>query len=154
MEQISNGRFIQIFFAILLLLTGLQSCKTEKDADNSFTLDQIKYEINDGGVGYDVNTDNSLNPNKTSFIVTLHVTNLSSNKIILDSSNFKLTDENGIPVSLKTKWNDTDISNMYKQEIDPGKFTDFMLTYSVPNDGHYDLHIISPVSKTEMKVHY
>jgi hypothetical protein len=136
-----------------ILIFALHGCKSKK-AGNSFILDNIQYESNDGGVGYNVKNDNSLDLNKASFVATLHITNLSKSSINLDSSKFKLTDENGTIFSLETKMNNTDVSAMYKQKIEPGEAIDYLLTFTIPKEGHYNLHIISPVSSTEEVIHY
>jgi len=144
------------FYHILLitiLILAFQQCKSKK-VDKSFILDNIKYELNDGGIGYDVKSDNSLDLNKTSFVAALHITNSSKELINLDSSSFKLTSETGTAFSLQTKMGGTDVSAMYKQEMKPGDETDYTLTFSVPKEGHYNLHIISPISKSEKVIHY
>jgi len=151
-------QFLKKSFQVLLLPTIIliftfQACNSTQKG-NSFVLDNIQYESNDGGIGYGAKDDNSLDLNKTSFVATFHITNLSKNTINLDSSNFKLINENGTPFSLETKMNDTDISAIYKQKIEPGEAIDYMLTFTVPKEGHYNLHIISPISKTEEVIHY
>lgn len=151
--QFFENFFRQILLTTLILIFALQGCESKK-TEHSFILDNIKYELNDGGVGYDVKNDNSLDLNKTSFLAMLHITNLSKSIINLDSSKFKLTDENGISFSLITKMNDTDVSTMYKQNIEPGEAIDYMLTFTVPKEGHYNLHIISPISSKEEVIHY
>ena len=148
------GKFSQmILISAVISIFALYGCNSKK-TDSTFILDNIQYELNNGGVGYGVKSDNSLDLNKTSFVAMLHITNHSKNVIDLDSSKFKLTDENGMPFSLVTKMNDIDVSVMYKQNIEPGQSIDYMLTYDVPKDGHYNLHVISPISSAERVIHY
>ena len=139
--------------SLSIIIFALHGCKSKK-AENSFILDNIQYELNDGGVGYNVKSDNSLDSSNTSFSAMLHITNLSKSTINLDSSKFKLASENGISIPLKTNMNGVDVSVMYKQKIKPGEAIDYMLTFAVPKDGHYNLHIISPISNTEEVIHY
>ena len=145
--------FQQILAITIIVVFALYGCESKKTGE-SFILDNIQYELNSGGVGYDVKDDNSLDLNKASFIAILRITNLTKSMIKFDSSNFKLTDKNKVSVSLKTKMSDTDVSAMYKKEIEPGATIDHMLTFPVPKEGHYDLHIISPLSGKEKILHY
>ena len=143
----------KISLTAIIFMFAFCGCKSKK-TENTFILDNIQYQLNDAGVGYDVKNDNTLDLNKTTFVATLHITNLSQNVINLDSSKFKLTGEDGRPFSLVTKMNGIDVSVMYKQNIEPGQAVDYMLTFAVPKDAHYNLHVISPISSAQKIIHY
>jgi hypothetical protein len=155
-NKLSNflKKYIRIIpLTTIIVIFALHGCKSKK-TENSFILDNIQYEINDGGLGYNVNNDNSFDLNKSSFVAALHIINLSKSSVNLDSSKFKLTDENGTVFSLETKMNNMDVSAMYDQKIEPGEAIDYMLTFTIPKKGHYNLHIISPISGREQVIHY
>ena len=152
MARKPTNSFIVLLITLIVCLT-LQQCDSNT-TKKSFILDNVEYEVNNGGIGYDVKSDNELDLNKKSFIATIHITNLSKMKIKLDTLNFKLLSEPGIPIPLQTKIGGSDVSAMYKLEIEPGKSSDYLLTFSIPKEGHYNLHIISPISKKEKVLYY
>src|SRR6187402_1713287 len=109
---------INIYSATAILLicfTVLLSCQQRNDKPSeTVVLDDIKFEIDNGGVAFDVINDSSYDTTKPSFITVIHITNNTKKRISLDSSNFKLTDLNGAQIPLK-KLKDVDVSVLYSQ---------------------------------------
>ena len=152
-NQFFENIFQEMSLAAVISILIFCGCKSKR-TENTFILDNIQYELKDGGVGYEVNNDNSFDLNRATFVATLHITNLTKSVINLDTSNFKLIGKDGTPFSLVTKINGMDVSVMYKQSIEPEDAIDYMLTFAVPKDAHYELHVISPISRGEKVIHY
>lgn len=135
-----------LFLTCLIILVGCQ--QRNNKSNEAVILDDIMYEIDNGGIGFDVVDDKSYDTTKPSFITVIHITNNSKSPISLDTSNFKLTDLAGTQVPFK-KFADVDVSVLYSQQIEAGNSIDFMLSFAAAKKQHYDLHLISPISKKE-----
>jgi len=111
-------------------------------------LDNVHYVIQDGSIAYFVNNNNTLDSSSGGyFLIDLQVTNLSTESIRIDSSNFKLTDATGkvFPISKSGEdfmGNFKDI--VYKTEFAPQLTKDCILTYAVPRNDKYQLQVSSP----------
>lgn len=125
----------------------------------SMEMDNILFEVESGGVGYNVENDAVDYSAGNSFLITLDVTNQSSEPATLDGSNFSLLDENNtemkpsIPgVDIELTVANESISNSV--QLEPGDTKKLILTYSIPGPGDYTLQIISPLSKRIGKVEF
>jgi hypothetical protein len=147
--RILPGKKIMSALWLLLAIAWVgQGCGRSNKVQDEVELDKVTYRISEAGVGYDASND-KLDTSQAAFVAYLRISNGSSQTISFDSSNFKLKDMagNNMPFLKSGKETALEMAQLYQLTCEPGKGGEMMLMFSVPGEGPYDLHIISPISK-------
>ena len=144
----SEKKFLLAIAFLLFIAIGCSN--RNQDSFASIDIDSVNYNVNSGGVGFDVVNNEVDYSSGQQFMVEMTISNNTNENLIFDSTSFLLIDKSGQELSLPIGNNAIGIANQafYNTPISPGATEICILMYSIKEAGEYKLKITSPKSKT------
>jgi hypothetical protein len=151
MKNLKFGFTIVLLFAFTAPLLKCSSKKSNQII-KEVSLGQITYTLTERSFGTNVDNDKLDTSNGYYVMAEITVKNNSPEPIKLDTSYFKLTDENGGYLAFSVE-KETFFKNFEQSlngvTVDAQKETQGFVVFNVPSIGDYHLHLIDPKQSRE-----